>query len=123
MPTDTTSEAPASPTTDPVVAVPAAQGATTAGHRTDRELAHELIELEKQFDPPERGESVSDARWYEANESVIESQYRGMHVAIMNGAVVGYGCNALQLELDLARKYNVHPQRFLIVYVMPSAFE
>ncbi len=104
MATDTTSEPPAAPA--PAV-VP----------RTYEELGRELGELEKQFPPPEKGDDIPDARWYEANASALYEQYLGEHVAILNGAVVGHNWDELQLRIDVARKYNVHPYRALVVYL------
>ena len=92
--------------------------------RTDEELARELVELENQFDPPERGASSADARWFEANWGApVLAAYRGTHVAVLNGAIVGHGSNALQLELDVARKFNLHPQRFIVEYVPTAVSE
>jgi hypothetical protein len=105
-------EAPAIPTNDP------SHGSTPVPHEpTYEELARELSELEKQFPPPERGDLIPDARWYEANAPALYEQYRGMHIAIMNGAVVGHDRNELQLRLDVARKYNIHPYGFLVVHL------
>jgi hypothetical protein len=109
----------AHPTTD--ATSPAANGAVPHAQNEARlaELAllNEIAELEKQFPPPEKGSQIPDARWYEANAPALFDQYRGEHVAIMNGAVVGHDWNELQLRLDVARKYNVHPYRFLVVHL------
>ena len=107
MPADTTNEALTIPTHDPA----------DAKSRTDQERARELIELESQFPPPEEGACIPDARWYEANAAALYEQYKGMHVAILNGAVVGHDWSELQLRLDTARKHNVHPCRVLVVHL------
>ncbi len=91
--------------------------------RTYEDLARELIELEKQFPLPERGDAIPDAKWFEEHwGKPALTQYGGSFVAVLNGAVVGHGLNSLQLQIDVARKCNVHPQRFIIEYVPPSNF-
>ena len=85
-------------------------------------MAQELFELGKQFPRPEKGDCIPDARWYIENEAALYKQHLGEHVAILNGAVVGHGWNELQLQLDVARKYHVHPDRILTVYLF-SIFE
>lgn len=109
MATDTTSEAPA---------VPAANG-KAAPERSDEELARELLELEQKFPPPQRGAEIPDARWFEENYQSLLQQHKGLHVAILNRAVIGSGVNELQLRIDLARKYQVHPYGFLVVDLFP----
>lgn len=109
------------PTTDatttppPAIAPPSPE--LDAARLADLELVTELHELEKQFPLPEKGANLADARWYEANASALFEKYLGQHVAILNGAVVGHDWNELRLRRDVARKHNVHPQRFLVVYL------
>jgi hypothetical protein len=87
-------------------------------------LAREIVDLEKQFPPPDQDALLADARWFEAHYAQPElSQYRGSFVAVRNGAVVGHGPNALQLQLDVARRLNVHPESFLVELILPSMFE
>jgi hypothetical protein len=112
----------AKPTTDATTTPPPAVNGTVPhapeeSRRADEELLRELLELEKQFPPPEKGDDIPDARWFEANEAALYEQYRNEHVAIMNGEVVGHDWNELRLRRDVARKYNVHPQKFLVVYL------
>ncbi len=86
--------------------------------RTYEELVRELIELEKQFPPPNESECFADARWFEERWGTAEFEpYRGTHVAVLNGTVVGHGRNSLQLRRDLVREHDIHPQRFIIVYI------
>ncbi len=126
MPTDATSEVPIGPIPDPAAAVhtaerPEPQEATA--HRTDQELACELFELEKQFVMPDDHAIRADAQWFDDHLGKPEFEpYRGTHIAVLNGAIVGHGWNALQLQLDVARKYNVHPQRFILEYVPRCEF-
>ena len=113
MPADTTNEAPTIPAPDP----------TDTGGRTDQELAHEIIAFEKQFGPPDQDGFIADARWYEEQwEASAFEPYRGTHIAVFNRAVVGSGWDSLQLQLDVVRKFNVHPQRVIIAYIPPRAF-
>lgn len=110
----------AKPTTDatpPPTANGTAPHAPEESRRADEELLRELLELEKQFPPPEKGACLADARWFEANAAALGEQYRNEHVAIMNGEVVGHDWNELRLQRDVARKYNVHPHSFLVVYL------
>lgn len=90
----------------------------TTNQPTCEELARELVELGKQFPPPDLEDIRADARWFMAHWDEFEP-YRGTCVAVLNGAVVGHGWNSQQLQLDVARKFNVHPQRFLLEYIPP----
>jgi hypothetical protein len=111
----------AQPSTDATTRLPAANGAVPPAldeaRLADEELVNELHELEKQFPLPEKGATLADARWYVANASALYQQYCGEHVAIMNGTLVGHDWNELRLRRDVTRKYNVHPQSFLVVYL------
>jgi hypothetical protein len=111
----------AHPTTDPATPPPPANGAVPhqpdEARLADLALVREIAELEKQFPPPEKGSTIADARWYEANAPALFEQYRGEHVAIVNGAVVGHDWNELQLRLDVAKRYNIHPHSFLVVHL------
>ena len=110
MATDTTSEPPAATAPTGPAARPV--------EPTYEDLARELIELEKQFPLPEQDDIFADARWFDAHSNTPALEpYRGTHVAVLNGAVVGHGWDSLQLLLDVARKFNVHPQRFILEYV------
>jgi hypothetical protein len=111
------------PTPPPITNGTAPHQPREEARRADLALVHEIAEFEKQFPPPEKGALISEARWFVANASALFEQYRGSFVAIMNDAVVGHGPNALQLQLDVARKYNVHPQSFLVELILPSMFE
>ncbi len=115
-PTVEASAAGPEPATDP------AAPAEAAVERTYDELAREIIELEKQFPPPEESDIVAEARWLTENWPALVRKYRGTHIAVLNRAVVGEGPNPLQLQLDVARKFNVHSQRFLVESVPPPQF-
>ena len=91
--------------------------AAPPGPRLD-DLTQELIDFEAQFPPPNEKEIFADCRWIQdhwIDDSL--SPYRGTHVAVFNGAVVGSGGDSVRLQLDAARKLNVHPQRLVVVYV------
>ena len=110
MATDTTSEPPAAP----APRVPAL---------TDEELVREVIELEKRLPLPEYDDILADAKWFQARCNTPEFEpYRGTHIAVLNGAIVGHGWNSLQLQLDVARTFNVHPQRFILEYIPTREF-
>src|SRR6266511_1758202 len=108
------------PTTDPTTTPPPVANGTGPPQPSESLLAgmvlvDELLELEKQFPAPDEDAVFANARWFEEHLGKPElMQYRGTHVAVMNGAVVGHGDNSLQLQLDIARKYKVHPQSFLV---------
>lgn len=109
---------PGSPATDALV--PEAQ---TTPEPTDRELVREIHEFGKQLPPPERGDSREDARWFEEHLGTATFEpYRGNFVAVLNGSVVGHSRHALQLQLDVARKFNVHPHRLIVEYVPRAEF-
>lgn len=111
-------------TTPPPAANGAAVPAPRENPRSNMDLARELVELEKQYPPPEQSDILADARWLQEHwGTAVLEPYRGTHVAVLNGAIVGHGWNSLQLQLDVARKFNVHPERFLVEYIPPTAFE
>jgi hypothetical protein len=84
----------------------------------DDDLLNEIIELEKQFPVPDVEEIRADARWFQEHWGKPElTRYCGSYVAVLNGAVVGHGGNAFQLQLDAAKKFNVHPQRFILEFI------
>jgi hypothetical protein len=109
-------------TTPPPAANGAAPPAPSSTRRSE-ELVRELLELEKQFPPPNEDAIFADARWLQEHwGTAVLEPYRGTHVAVLNGAVVGHGWDSLQLQLDVARKFNVHPQRFILEYIPPAGF-
>lgn len=110
--------------TDATTPPPAANGAPQPSEAllAGMALAREIVELEKQFPPPDPDALLADARWFEANYSKELAQYRGEFVAVRNGAVVGHGPDALRLQLEVVRRLNVHPQSFLVELILPSAF-
>ena len=83
------------------------------------ELGQEITELEAQSPPPDLDGYLNDCRWLQQQWVTHGAlhRYAGTHIAILNGEVVGTGQNSLQLQLDVARKFGVHPQRVLIDYV------
>ena len=101
-------------------AVPPSNGAV-AVHPEDRpleDLVGELIELEKHFPPPDQAAQYADCRWLNDNWGTAALEpYRGTHVVVYNGAVVGSGDNPTRLELDAVRTFNVHPQRLVVEYI------
>lgn len=103
MATDTANE--------PTTAAPAGQ------HFYDA-LVRELLELEKQFPLPEKADQLADAKWFDERwgKPAFEP-YRGTCVAVLNGSVVATGDDELQLRVDLARRFNVHPARLIIAYI------
>lgn len=110
----TVSEVPADSPVPAEVARPTAE-------RSDEELAHEIHEFGKQFPEPEMGTNLADARWFEENWRELVRLYSGQIVVVFNGAVVAHGGNALQLQLDVARRLNVHPDRLTVelIYAGP----
>jgi hypothetical protein len=111
----------AHPTTD---ALPATNSAAHNGRTPiDEELAREIIEFEKGRSVPDLEDIRADARWFEDHWGKPElTQYRGSFVAVLNGAVVGHGPNALLLQLETAKRLNVHPQRFILEYIPHPTF-
>jgi hypothetical protein len=111
-------EAPEVPATDAP-----ADGAKPVAERTYAELAREIHEFGRQFPMPERGDSRGDARWFEEHLGTPTFEpYRGNFIAVLNESIVGHGRNALQLQLDVARKFNVHPHRLIVEYVPRAEF-
>jgi hypothetical protein len=111
-------------TTPPPAANGAGPQAPPESLRSNMDLARELVELEKQYPPPDEDAIFSDARWLQEHwGTAVLEPYRGTHVAVLNGAVVGHGWDSLQLQLDVARKFNVHPQRFILEYIPDPRLE
>lgn len=85
---------------------------------TVEELAAEIVRLESQYPPPDEEEIKADCRWLQDHWGTeVLARYSGTHVAVYNGRIVGHADNSLQLELDLTKKFGVHPQRFVIEYI------
>lgn len=89
----------------------------TATPPSDRPV-EQLIAAEKEYPQPVWEDILADARWYQAlwKTEAIE-QYRGTHVLVYDGAVVANGNDTVRLQIEMARKYNVHPQRFILEYI------
>lgn len=95
-----------------------------AARPTLEQLADALVTLEDQFPPPDKDEILADARWIQSRwGTAVFAPYRGTNVAVLNGQIVGNSNHPLQMKLDLTRKYGVHPQRFVIVYIDPPVTE
>ncbi len=85
------------------------------------ELADQLVELEGRATPPDSDAILADARWLQERWGSVElAPFRGTHVAVLNGKIVGHDANSLRLQLETARKFNVHPQRLVIAYLDPT---
>jgi hypothetical protein len=107
------------PTID-CVGNPAATGQVLAelDRKTMEQFASEITELERQYPPPSEQEVLADCRWFQEHlGSGGLAAYRGTHVVVYKGSVVGSGDDSLRLELSLARELRVHPQRLVIEYV------
>ena len=97
---------------------PERNGVVTKVGPTDDKLSQQILAFEVGFPPPDEKAILADCRW--TQEHWIDDHlapYRGTHAVVFNGAVVGSGDDSLQLQLDLARKLNVHPQRLVITYI------
>src|SRR5690348_4092919 len=65
-------------------------------------LAKQVVDLEGDYPPPDVEAIKADCRWLQEHWGTeLLAPYRGTHVAILNGAIVGSGNNSLQLEIDL----------------------
>lgn len=83
-----------------------------------RTLVRELIELEANFEPPNREAQAADARWFDAHWGTPElTRYHGQYVAVYNGAVVAHGPHPLRVKRAAVEACRVHPQRPLIEFV------
>ena len=84
----------------------------------------EIIAFEKQFPPPDRAAISANGQWFlEQLGTDTFVPYRGYCVAVLDQTVVGHGRNSLQLQLDIARKLNVHPQRLIVEYIPNPGYE
>jgi hypothetical protein len=81
-------------------------------------LLQQLAELEARSPPPDRDAILADCQWLQSHwiDDTL-SPYRGTCVVVYNGAIVGAADDPLALKIELARKFGVHPQRFVIEYV------
>jgi hypothetical protein len=82
-------------------------------------LVGELKALAAQYPPPTREEVMADWKWvYERSDDGTlnpDWKYKDGVVAVYNHEIVGSGPNYLRLQIDLSRKFGVHPERFVIV--------
>lgn len=85
---------------------------------TLEQLAEELVRLENQHPPPDPLELDGEWAWVEENwGKPVLAPYRGKHVAVFGGRVVGSDNNPLALRLKWAKTLNVHPERLAVVYL------
>jgi hypothetical protein len=63
-------------------------------------------------------EILNDWRWiFDARERGDFDPYRGQHVAVMNGKILGSGYDPQLLRELLALKYHLDPERIVTVFV------
>lgn len=96
-----------------------------AGPRPDNSdrAAAELVAFEKQFPSPDPNAQLADCRWLQDHWGTPTLEpYRGTHVAVFGGRIVGHGDGSIRFQLDLARALNVHPQRLVVAYIDPPGF-
>ena len=87
------------------------------------ELARQLRELEKHSPPFDPAAQLADCRWLAERQRAGELEpYRGKHIVVLNGRIVGAAEDALGLQLDLAREYGVHPDQITVEYIFPPGF-
>ena len=91
----------------------------TAPSRTSiDDVLRQLVELEARSPPPDRAAILADCRWLQSHwiDDTL-APYRSTTVIVYNGGILGAAADPLQLKLALARKFGVHPQRFVIEYI------
>lgn len=67
---------------------------------------------------PDLQDQLADVRWFIWRRDDLQVQnHRGDYVAILNGQVVGVGTNPMQLGLDVAKHFDVHPSRVVVEWV------
>ena len=67
---------------------------------------------------PTLDELASDSAWaYELGEKYGYNDYQGKHVAILNKTIIGSGTDHVSLRQDLAKRFAVHPERIIILYI------
>ena len=100
---------------------PTPSSMTVAGDPS-KALTQAIMELEAISEPVDIDGMYADARWFQAQQDARALEpYRGTHVAVYKEEIVGTGENWLKLQLELARRFKVHPQRFIIEYVAPRS--
>jgi hypothetical protein len=81
-------------------------------------LNSERKELAKSKSLPNVNDQLADIRWFECHRNDPQIQdHRGDYVAILNGQVVGAGGDPLKLEVDCAKRFDIHPARLLVEWV------
>lgn len=98
---------------------PAPAPTTDAAGPSPEQLLAELRELERQPAPADTAVAQrADCRWLQDHWITAELEpYRGETVVVLNGAVVAHGDNPHQLEIDVARRFGVHPYRLVVEYI------
>lgn len=86
---------------------------------TPEQLLAELMELERQPAPADTSAAQrADCQWLQDHWITAELEpYRGETVVVLNGVVVAHGDNPHQLEIDVARRFGVHPYRLVVEYI------
>lgn len=92
-------------------------GTSKSRSRSIESLSEELVEFEKGMPAPDFAAQNADARWIDEHWQQLLKEFPGTHIAVLDQRVVGHGVNSLELQLNLARQFNIHPERPIIVYI------
>jgi hypothetical protein len=91
------------------------------GFRPDPEiqkLAAEFKALAAAYPPPDLQEWNADWQWMydRSDDNTLDPlmKYMDGYVAVYNREIVGSGPDFLRLQVELSRKFGVHPERFVI---------
>jgi hypothetical protein len=85
---------------------------------TFEELRRELEAYGQNYPVPDWKDGLPDFRWFQAHRYDPEIQaHRGDYVAIFDGKVIGADENSLKLELECAKRLQVHPARIRVEWV------
>lgn len=88
----------------------------TAANPTDRK--GELYALAATYPAPPWQDWIADRNWLNEQQlSGALDAHWGKVVAAYNKELIGVGDNYVEMLLELAPKYNVHPERIVCVYL------
>jgi hypothetical protein len=98
--------------------------ATPEGFAPDPKIAAQVAELralEAQFPEPPLEDALREREWLydllpDATKD-LDWPYWNQYIAVYKQQIVGSGSDYLQLQIDTARKFGIHPGRLFITHI------
>ncbi len=93
---------------------------TKGGEPTFEELSAERQAIKARMVEPTDDEVKDEWRWIMSQYPLgTWGPYTGTHVAVLNQQIIGADRNSLRLDVLMALRHNVHPDRLVVTYIEP----